>query len=108
MEVSETQRGRYYITRYFTSEDGPDPAEEMERGTEYTPVKLVREASPAYASGNAEEPIMIRLVEEEVSYMADYQVNDRQEIESVRFDPVTVAKEEKFWILNRKETFPDT
>ena len=53
-------------------------------------------------------PVVIRFVEEEVSYMADYEVNDRQEIESVRYDPVPVARQEEVWILNRKETFPDT
>jgi len=101
------RRGRYYITRYFTSDDGAGPAEKMECGTGRE-IRLLREGPPVYADGNMDEPIILRFVEEEVSYMADYEMNDRQEIESVRYDPVPVTRQEEVWILNRKETFPDT
>ena len=109
MESKESRRGRYYITRYFTSEDDEiEPEEEMEPGGEKEFSEWIWESCSGQASGKIKDSVMVRFVEEEVSYMADYEINDRQEIQSVHFDPVPVAKRENIWILNRKEKFPDT
>lgn len=105
-------RERYYITDIFTSQDTPVRGlrEEMEPG-------LAKELSArknrncAYINGGTAgfpSSCIVKYIAEEVSYMPDYEFNDRGEIEAVHYDPVPVVKRERAVLLKTRKGNSDT
>ncbi len=101
---------RYYITDIFTS-DGSRlyHREEMEPEMQAFG-DAAREGASAltYVNGVVPQGIIIKYVEEEVTYIADYETNEAEEIKGVHYDPVPVARREKVLILQKRKEDPDT
>ena len=101
MPGKKTDKEMYYITEIFTSSEGSPKAhgEKMEpaAGTFRPPGR--RYSRMAYVNGK----MIVRYVEEEISYMADYITNENGEIASVEYDPVPLSARERFFILKDEE-----
>ncbi len=100
---------RYYITKDFTSaEDHQHPSgKEMDSAREHRPAPYETYLPMPYENGSPSGQIILQYVEEEVSYMADYEVNDANEIVNIRYDPVVSARK-KCLILKKERRAPDT
>ena len=88
----------YYITQFITSEKG------FSRGGEkMEPVAIILrdnsakqyQVSSACETGKNTDEFEVQIIEEEVFYMADYEWDEKQEIISVRYDPVSAGKKRK-------------
>ena len=106
-------RERYYITDIFTSQDDPvcGLREEMEPELAKTLSAFSRNhysSKASFAIINGERAGLppactINIIQEQITYMADYEFNEQGEIEAVHYDPVPVVKRKRAINLQSKK-----
>ena len=100
----------YYITDIFTSAGRKiGSGEKMEPGAEgsHDSELTERRTFQTYVNGN-DDSIIVKCVEEKVSYMADYEYDENYQIVGVRYDPVPVERKEEYMLLFRRKEISDT
>ncbi len=93
---------RYYITDLITRNGSVSMSyrEKMELAKQlFQKGGHPEDGSVILVNGRRSGSLEIRYVEEEICYMADFRVNEKEEIEEVSYVPVTVSKKRKKILL---------
>ena len=102
----------YYITKVFTSAEGTRPpcGKEMDSARYHCSVPEGISLPKQYENGSPDGQIILHYVEEEVSYMADYEADENDEIKMIRYDkvPVVGSARNKILIIKKEGVAPDT